>query len=193
MSTPGMGASEMHGIPIGDIVRDAETVGMRYMGDEPFTVIEPDMGMHGVPATASNTHGIADAGTYPPDSSVTAYTYPSLFDRLPEFAQQINQDLKGAGFPESESLTRQMLAIAEEAGEFAGAVRRFYGMARRSGTFEELLMEWADLIITGFVTANTLGLSRAQMEKALDDKLHIIFARGWHESPGQLSTDDVDD
>lgn len=127
------------------------------------------------------SNGIKEGGTYPKDLAVAAYSYPTQFDRLPEVAVQINHELALAGFPERESLTRQMLAMGEETGEFLGAVRRFFGMARRAGTWEQVLGEWADVVITTFVTANILGISRSQMEAALAKKIDEIFTRGWHE------------
>lgn len=118
-----------------------------------------------------------------PQETVTVYSYPTILDRLPELAEHINRELRGAGFPDSEALTRQVFALNEEVGEFTGAVRRFYGMARRTGTVEEAQKEWADVVITAFVTANTMGWERSTLESVLDTKLNEIFTRGWRETP----------
>lgn len=192
---------------IAEVVHVAETIGMPVMGDEPFNVIGAssiqDNAAYGKALNARSAYpesiagesksaaerGIYTGGQYPPADDVKAYTFPTLFDRLPDLTADINRKLAEAGFPESESLTRQMLAMGEEIGEFLGAVRRFHGMARRRGTWDDVLNEWADVVITAFVTANTLGLTRSQMETALQSKLDVIFSRGWHDNQGDLFTD----
>jgi NTP pyrophosphatase (non-canonical NTP hydrolase) len=79
-------------------------------------------------------------------------------------------------FPESEAKQRQVIALAEEAGEFVGAARRYMGMARRNGTFEEMEDELADVIITGYVTAHVFG---SDLNSAIHRKLIEIYSRGW--------------
>ncbi|MFI0487476.1 hypothetical protein [Actinomadura sp. 9N215] len=49
-----------------------------------------------------------------------------------------------------------MLGLAEEAGEFVGAYRRAAGMARRTGGWDQVRDELADVAITAHVTANVL-------------------------------------
>lgn len=145
---------------------------------------------------SSDTPGIFKGGQYPQDTAVSVFKYPTVFERLPEIAVQIAQELDQAGFPEDQMLTRQMLSIGEEVGEFQGAVRRFYGMARRTGTWSEVLSEWADCLITLFVTSTALGITRPQLEIAVEEKLAQIFTRGWHENdPAQesLNFDQQDD
>ena len=71
---------------------------------------------------------------------------------------------------------RQVLALAEEAGEAVGAARRYLGMARRTGTLDALRGELADVVITAFVTANTFTID---LPAAIEDKVSEIFARGW--------------
>jgi len=100
----------------------------------------------------------------------------SLAD-LPATAADVAGHLTSAGFTESPHL-RQTLALAEEVGEFVAAVRRYYGMARRAGPFEDVEAELADVVLTAFVTAHTLGID---LEKALAAKLEIIYTRGWRE------------
>lgn len=81
-------------------------------------------------------------------------------------------------FPDQDRIARQGLAIAEEAGELVGAIRRYHGMARRTGTFEEMSDEWADVVITAYVTAAVLGIDP---ERAIDSKLERIYSRGWRD------------
>lgn len=71
---------------------------------------------------------------------------------------------------------RQALCLAEEAGEAAGAVRRYLGQARRTGTFEDAMAELADVIITTYVMAHQLG---GDLDEAIDQKAAKIFTRGW--------------
>lgn len=101
---------------------------------------------------------------------------------LPRVARKINAELRNAGFPTNQRDVRQVVALNEEVGEFTGAWRRFVGMARRSGTFDEMVAELADVIITAFVTADALGLNTCDIEEAISSKLKIIFARGWREN-----------
>jgi NTP pyrophosphatase (non-canonical NTP hydrolase) len=81
-------------------------------------------------------------------------------------------------FPPEEAAHRQVIALAEEAGEFAGAYRRYRGMARRSGTIEEMASELADVVITAFVTAVVLNID---LDGHIERKLQIIVTRGWRD------------
>jgi NTP pyrophosphatase (non-canonical NTP hydrolase) len=96
---------------------------------------------------------------------------------LPDTAADVAAHLTAAGFTEEAHL-RQTLALAEEVGEFVGAVRRYYRMARRAGTFDDVEAELADVVLTAFVTAHTMGID---LEKALAAKLAVIYTRGWRE------------
>jgi NTP pyrophosphatase (non-canonical NTP hydrolase) len=96
---------------------------------------------------------------------------------LPAVAAQIAGHLNDAGFAEQPHL-RQALALAEEAGEFVGAVRRHYGMARRTGSKADVEAELADVVITAFVTAHEMDIN---LESAINEKLAVIFNRGWRE------------
>jgi NTP pyrophosphatase (non-canonical NTP hydrolase) len=96
---------------------------------------------------------------------------------LPAVAADIAVRLEDAGFTEQPHL-RQALALAEEAGEFVGAVRRHYGLARRSGSFADIEAELADVVITAFVTAHTMGVD---LEAAIRAKLDVVYSRGWRE------------
>lgn len=72
----------------------------------------------------------------------------------------------------------QAICVAEEAGELMGAYRRWAGKARRTGTFEELEAELADLLIVTAVFAERLGIS---ISDAVAAKLAVIYERGWRE------------
>jgi NTP pyrophosphatase (non-canonical NTP hydrolase) len=61
-------------------------------------------------------------------------------------------------FPAATERERQVLALAEEAGEFVGAYRRAADMARRTGTWDDVEDELADVAITAYVTAHVLDL-----------------------------------
>lgn len=73
----------------------------------------------------------------------------------------------------------QLMAVAEEAGEFIGAMRRWRGMARRSGTEEEAQKELADLAITCYAMADVMGWD---LDRLIDTKAEVILNRGWKES-----------
>jgi NTP pyrophosphatase (non-canonical NTP hydrolase) len=99
-------------------------------------------------------------------------------NELPATAANIAAHLRGAGFTDHPHL-RQILAVAEEAGEFVGAARRYYGLARRPGTLDELRSEAADVVITMFVAAHEIGFD---LPAAIADKLAVIYRRGWREA-----------
>lgn len=75
--------------------------------------------------------------------------------------------------------TRQVFALAEEVGEFVGAYRRVVGMARRTGSWEDVESELADVIITAYVTAAQLNID---IDAAIERKLSVIFTRGWKDA-----------
>lgn len=99
---------------------------------------------------------------------------------LPLAASVIVECLRGNGFDAEHAVNRQVLALAEEVGEFVGAYRRWSGQARRTGTAQEMHTELADVVITAFVTAHELGVD---IEAVIAAKLHTIHTRGWRE-PG---------
>jgi NTP pyrophosphatase (non-canonical NTP hydrolase) len=73
---------------------------------------------------------------------------------------------------------QQTIAMGEEAGEFLKAARRYMGMARKTGTFEEMSEELADVIITAYVTAEIFQID---LSSEVDNKLEVILSRGWKE------------
>ena len=75
---------------------------------------------------------------------------------------------------------QQVLAVAEEAGEFTGAYRRWAGLARRPGTWDEMEAELADVVITAYITADVLGID---LDAAWRAKAHVVFTRGWRQPP----------
>ena len=75
---------------------------------------------------------------------------------------------------------QQVLALAEEAGEFTAAYRRWAGLARRSGPWHDVEAELADVVITAYVTAAVLGID---LDAAARAKTEVIFTRGWREPP----------
>jgi NTP pyrophosphatase (non-canonical NTP hydrolase) len=97
---------------------------------------------------------------------------------LPEIIRQhVVPKLHANGFT---SVDTQVLCLAEEAGEAVGAYRRWSGQARRSGTFEELRAELADVVITAYVLANFLD---TDLDQAIESKMQKILTRGWRDQP----------
>ena len=88
-------------------------------------------------------------------------------------ANEIVQRLRANGFPADVAVQRQVLALAEEAGEFVGAYRRFAGMARRSGTAHDVRAELADVVITTYVAAVELGIEVDVPATSLADRLDV--------------------
>jgi NTP pyrophosphatase (non-canonical NTP hydrolase) len=106
-----------------------------------------------------------------------------LAGELPHIAGVIAEHLRRNGFDPADAINRQILNLAEEAGEFVGAYRRWSGQARRTGTAGQMHAELADVIITAFVTAHELGLDVNDINEVLAAKLHTVFTRGWRECP----------
>ncbi len=95
------------------------------------------------------------------------------FDQIMDVARYLNRRIEDE-FPARESRVRQIIAIAEECGEFVGAARRYLGMARRSGPFEDVESELADVVIVAMCTADVFGVD---IEKAVMTKLDKILNR----------------
>lgn len=70
----------------------------------------------------------------------------------------------------------QSLALAEEVGEFIGAYRRWSGNARRSGTYDKMAEELADVVISSYVMARVLGMD---LDEEIESKIKVVFARPW--------------
>jgi NTP pyrophosphatase (non-canonical NTP hydrolase) len=83
-------------------------------------------------------------------------------------------------FPASTEQHQQVLGLAEETGEFVGAYRRWAGMARRTGTWDDVTAERADVVITAYVTAHVLGID---LDAAWRAKARTVLTRGWREPP----------
>ena len=88
---------------------------------------------------------------------------------------QLRQHFTPAALP-----IQQILALAEEAGEFTAAYRRWAGMARRTGTWDDVQAELANVVITAYVTAAVLGID---LDAAARAKTAVIFTRGWRQPP----------
>lgn len=97
---------------------------------------------------------------------------------LRELARVIVGHLRDNGFPAEGAANRQVLALAEECGEFVGAYRRWSGQARRAGAAEDMHAELADVVITAFVTAEEMGID---LDKVITDKANVVLTRGWRE------------
>lgn len=107
----------------------------------------------------------ADTGTGPP--------------ALADFAAIVVEHLR-EHFDPAALAVQEVLCLAEEAGEFTGAYRRWAGMARRCGTWDEVCAELADLVISAYVTARVLGID---LDAAWHAKADVILSRGWRQPP----------
>lgn len=102
---------------------------------------------------------------------------------LAKLADTIVPNLR-ENFPDTDLKQQQVMCLAEEAGEFVGAYRRFAGMARRSGPFDDVKAELADVAITAYVTAQVLGID---LDEAIREKAEKIMSRGWRDKPAEVS------
>jgi NTP pyrophosphatase (non-canonical NTP hydrolase) len=112
-------------------------------------------------------------------------TTTTVLAELPDHARGIFEQLNENGFTDRPDL-QQVLCLAEEAGEFVGAYRRYIGMARRTGPFADVETELADVVITAFVTAEVIGVDLAA---AIAAKLELVHSRGWREQPTEAGSD----
>ncbi len=99
---------------------------------------------------------------------------------LRDIARNLNKALMENGFDRDTLDLQQVLCLAEEAGEFVGAYRRWKGMARRSGPFADVEAELADVVISAYAVADSLDMD---LDAAINEKLEIIFSRGWKTVP----------
>lgn len=97
-----------------------------------------------------------------------------MFD-LVQTAKEIRKNLFGL----MDTAETQVFCLAEEAGEFVGAFRRWADRARRRGTKEEMELELADVVIAAYVAAEYLDID---LDEAIAEKTAVIFSRGWKES-----------
>ena len=121
----------------------------------------------------TTTHPSRPAG---PDTTSRPGGRPSIIGgELAALAAELS-DRINEHFPAAEAPIRQVLALAEEAGEFVGAYRRWIGMARRTGPWADVPAELADVVITAYITAHALGID---LDAAVTAKARVIFTRGW--------------
>ncbi len=100
---------------------------------------------------------------------------PALPETAGRIAARLREHFDPATLP-----VQQVLGLAEEAGEFTAAYRRWAGLARRPGTWEDVTTELADVVITAYVTAAVLGID---LDAAWQTKARRIFTRGWRQPP----------
>ncbi|WP_026415621.1 MazG-like family protein [Actinomadura oligospora] len=89
-------------------------------------------------------------------------------DQMARLAEDITDRLR-EHFPREGEGVRQALALAEEAGEFLAAYRRWSGRARRTGTLNDVAAELADVLITTYVTACVLDMPLGRVPEFLPD------------------------
>jgi NTP pyrophosphatase (non-canonical NTP hydrolase) len=125
---------------------------------------------------AMTRHAIAErattAATRATTSGPAAFTLPHTAGRI---ADRLREHFTPATLP-----VQQVLALAEEAGEFTAAYRRWAGLARRTGTWHDVCAELADVVITAYITADVLGID---LDAAARAKTEVVFTRGWREPP----------
>lgn len=100
--------------------------------------------------------------------------------RMPDIASSVAHELDvHHGFNGHNPADIQMLCLTEEAGECAGAYRRWIGGARRSGSRRDFEEELADVVIVAYVLAHYTG---TDLPSAIYQKLQKIYSRGWQEN-----------
>jgi NTP pyrophosphatase (non-canonical NTP hydrolase) len=97
--------------------------------------------------------------------------------QVAKFVMEKCRENGAGGTPEA-----QVLALAEEVGEFVGAYRRWSGQARRRGTEAEARNELADIIISAYAMADVMGWD---VDQLVETKVRKIMYRGWKEAEAQ--------
>jgi NTP pyrophosphatase (non-canonical NTP hydrolase) len=87
--------------------------------------------------------------------------------------------LEDAGYDARDAEARQMVCLAEEAGEALKAWRRAVGWARQGGPKDAVYVELADVVITAYVTAAVMGFD---LDREIAEKLNVIYTRGWKDT-----------
>ena len=96
---------------------------------------------------------------------------------LKKMAQVIHSGvMEKLGLSYKEMKIAQVLCVAEEAGEFVGAYRRYEGMARRDGSWQDVQAELADVVISAYTAAHAIGFD---LDEAIEEKLGKVMTRGW--------------
>jgi NTP pyrophosphatase (non-canonical NTP hydrolase) len=72
----------------------------------------------------------------------------------------------------------EVVHLGEECGEAQGAIRRYLKLARREGTFTDAMDELADVVLAAYVAAYLID---GDLDEAINDKLQVVFSRGWKE------------
>lgn len=121
---------------------------------------------------SQSTHSDSRVQSNSPDGRITDTT--TLLD-MRSIAYAIAMELEKKDFNGTAEI-RQVLALAEEVGEFVAAFRRWAGMARRISSFTEVSDELSDVVITSFVTAAVLNID---LVEAISNKVNVIYSRGW--------------
>jgi len=109
-------------------------------------------------------------------------TSPVPTGTLSEIAAIIAARLREAGFDGDGAIDRNVLCLAEEAGEVVGAYRRYTGQARRTGTLAELAAELADVVITGHVAAHEMDVdlhAYAWSATVAPSTVHFLSTERW--------------
>jgi len=110
-----------------------------------------------------------------------SYVTPMMANDAVKFVNAMNEHFPGMY---QKSPLQPTLCLVEEAGEFAGAMRRLMGLARRSGTIVEAMDELADVVISAHIAANVYHFD---LEDAIARKWHTIMTRGFKEPRGELN------
>jgi len=104
---------------------------------------------------------------------------------LRKIGEELSDALDKHFFPQTPEIDEhnyldvQAMCVAEEAGEFLKAYRRYAGKARRKGSLEDVRDEIADVLITTSVFAAFLGVD---INTAVEDKLKVVYSRGFKEA-----------
>jgi NTP pyrophosphatase (non-canonical NTP hydrolase) len=103
---------------------------------------------------------------------------------ISDAATELARCLYSKGTSPQDALNRQVLKLAEEAGEIVKAFNRWTGNHHRPGGFiGDLYAELADLCITAYITGavcTQLVDPEFDLDAEIDCKTQVIFARDLH-------------
>jgi NTP pyrophosphatase (non-canonical NTP hydrolase) len=106
------------------------------------------------------------------------------FNQLVLFAEDLAEEIRfhaGQGAGDQEWMDSQAMCVAEEAGEFIRAYRRWRGFARTAGSAEDMQEELSDVIISALLMFAVMDYDA---QRHIKKKLFKVINRGYVNKPG---------
>jgi NTP pyrophosphatase (non-canonical NTP hydrolase) len=106
------------------------------------------------------------------------------FNQLVMFTEDLAEEIRvhaAQGASDQEWMDAQAMCVAEEAGEFIKAYRKWRGFARTAGSVNDVHEELADVIIASLLMFSVMNYDA---QRHIKDKLYQVITRGYVNKPG---------